>query len=79
MDRFHDAEVVRLSFRYVGTALWVRPEDGPRGPDSCKARRLNTLGNRLVSVDADLEYGLQDGRYWMPHRRSWPAGCACPR
>ena len=58
-----------LSFRYVGTALWVRPEDGPRGPDSAKARRLNTLGNRLVSVDADLEYGLQDGRYWMPHRQ----------
>ena len=63
------AEVVRLSFRYVGTALWVRPEDGPRGPDSAKARRLNTLANRLVSVDADLEYGLQDGRYWMPHRQ----------
>ena len=30
------AEVVRLTFRYVGTALWVRPEDGPRGPDSAR-------------------------------------------
>jgi hypothetical protein len=63
------AEVVRLTFRYVGTGLWVRPEDGPRGPDSAKARRLNALASRIVSVDADLEYGLQEGRYWMPHRQ----------
>ena len=26
------AEVVRFTFRYVGTALWVRAEEGPRGP-----------------------------------------------
>jgi hypothetical protein len=63
------AEVVRLTFRYLGTALWVRPEDGPGGPDSAKARRLNALANRIVSVDADLEYGLQEGRYWMPYRQ----------
>jgi hypothetical protein len=63
------AEVVRLTFRYVGTGLWVRPEEGPRGPDSANARRLNALANRVVSIDADLEYGLQDGRYWMPHRQ----------
>ena len=63
------AEVVRLTVRYVGTALWVRAEDGPRGPDSTKARRLNSLVNRIVSIDADLEYGLQDGRYWMPYRQ----------
>ena len=63
------AEVVRLTFRYVGTGLWVRAEDGPRGPDSAKARRLNALANRVVSIDADLEYGLQEGRFWMPHRQ----------
>ncbi len=63
------AQVVRLSFRYIGTALWVRPEPGPRGPDSTKARRLNSLANRIVSIDADLEYGLQEGRYWMPYRQ----------
>ncbi|MDQ3136137.1 MAG: hypothetical protein M3Q93_00945, partial [Gemmatimonadota bacterium] len=63
------AEVVRLTFRYVGTALWVRAEDGPRGPDSARARRLNSLANRVVSIDADLEYGLQQGRYWMPYRQ----------
>jgi hypothetical protein len=63
------AEVVRFTFRYLGTALWVRAEEGPRGPDSAKARRLNRLANRIVSIDADLEYGLQEGRYWMPYRQ----------
>ena len=63
------AEVVRLTFRYLGTALWVRPGPGPGGPDSARARRLNSLANRIVSVDADLEYGLQEGRYWMPYRQ----------
>ena len=63
------AAVVRLAFRYLGTALWVRPDDGPGGPDSAKARRMNSTVNRLVSVDADLEYGLQEGRYWMPYRQ----------
>jgi hypothetical protein len=63
------AEVVRLTFRYLGTALWVRPEDGREAPDSAKARRLNTRVSRILSVDADLEYGRQDGRYWMPRRQ----------
>jgi hypothetical protein len=63
------AQVVRLTFRYVGTGLFVRPHDGERGLDSAKARRLNALGNQVVSVDADLEYGLMDGRYWMPNRQ----------
>jgi hypothetical protein len=63
------AQVVRLTFRYLGTALWVRPEDGPEGPDSAKARRLNSMVSRVVNVDADLEYGLQEGRYWMPYRQ----------
>ncbi|HEX6615820.1 MAG TPA: hypothetical protein VF046_05900 [Gemmatimonadales bacterium] len=63
------AEVVRLSFRYIGTALWVRPREGLRGLDSARARRLNRLGNRVANVDVDLEYGLQEGRYWMPFRQ----------
>jgi hypothetical protein len=25
--------------------------------------------NEIASVDADLEYGLEDGRYWMPRRQ----------
>jgi hypothetical protein len=63
------AEIVRLTFRYVGTALWVRPDPGGGGPGAARARRLNALGNRVVSINADLEYGLQEGRYWMPYRQ----------
>ncbi len=62
------AEVVRLTFRYVGTGLWVKP-DGATRSDSSSARRMNSLANRIVSIDADLEYGLQDRRYWMPYRQ----------
>jgi hypothetical protein len=62
------AEVVRLTFRYVGTGLWVKPEGTARS-DSSSARRINSLANQIVSVDADLEYGLQDARYWMPRRQ----------
>jgi hypothetical protein len=63
------AEVVRFTFRYVGTELWARPGEGPREPDSAKGRRINRLANRVVSIDADLEYGLQGGRFWMPRRQ----------
>ena len=62
------AEVVRLTFRYVGTGLWVLPER-PTRRDSASARRVNSIANRIVSVDADLEYGLVEGRYWMPRRQ----------
>jgi hypothetical protein len=62
------AEVVRLTFRYVGTGLWAKPEGATRS-DSTSARRINTLANQIVSVDADLEYGLHDTRYWMPFRQ----------
>ncbi|HEU5039646.1 MAG TPA: hypothetical protein VFT84_02425 [Gemmatimonadales bacterium] len=62
------ATVVRLTFRYVGTGLWVLPDKGTRA-DSNSARRANAIANRIVSIDADLEYGLQDGRYWMPYRQ----------
>lgn len=60
------AEVVRFTFRYVGTQLWVGPDEEE---DSTSARRLNSLVNRILTVDADLEYSLQDGRYWMPWRQ----------
>ncbi len=62
------AEVVRLTFRYVGTGLWVKP-DGTTRSDSSSARRKNSFANQIVSVDTDLEYGLQDARYWMPYRQ----------
>jgi hypothetical protein len=62
------AEVVRFAFRYVGTGLWVRPEGSERS-DSSSARLINRIANQIVSIDADLEYGLQDGRFWMPYRQ----------
>ena len=61
------AEVVRMTFRYVGTQLYTRP--GVDGVDSTSARRINRIANRIVTIDADLEYSLQDGRYWMPYRQ----------
>jgi hypothetical protein len=63
------AEVVRLTFRYVGTLLWIDSDDGDIKGDTAKARKLNALVNRIVSVDADLEYARQDDKYWMPYRQ----------
>ena len=63
-----NAEVVRLAFRYMGTALWATP-DHPTAKDSAEARRDNKLANRILTLDADLEYALQEGKYWMPYRQ----------
>jgi hypothetical protein len=62
------AEVVRFTFRYVGTQLFVRPSRSLRSKAS--AHRLNQLATRLISVDADLEYALQEGKVWMPYRQA---------
>lgn len=62
------AEVVRLSFRYVGTDLWTRP-DGDTRRDSTRSRRANSIINRILSLSGDLEYARQDGRFWMPYRQ----------
>ena len=62
-------DVARLTYRYVGEGLWEVP-DGETAADSSSARRTNALVNRIVTIDADLEYGLQDGHYWMPYRQS---------
>ena len=65
------------------SSVWDRPWFVPRGVDdsvrifsndfpatgALHPRRLNSLANRVVSIDADLEYGLQDGQYWMPYRQ----------
>ena len=60
------AEVVRLTFRFVGTGLWEIPESPE---DSAGARTANKIINRILSVDADIEYSLQDGEFWMPYRQ----------
>jgi hypothetical protein len=62
------AETVRFSFRYVGTSQWVALE-GETRKDSSSSRRANRLVSRLLTLDADLEYSLQEGRYWMPYRQ----------
>jgi len=61
------AQVVRLTFRFVGTGLWeIKNEDDDEGWD---ADKTNKLINRILSVDADIEYSLQDEEYWMPYRQ----------
>ena len=62
-------DVVRLSFRFVGTELWVLPE-GETASDSADAREANKWISRLLSLNADLEYSLQDREHWMPYRQT---------
>ncbi len=60
------AQVVRLTFRFVGTGLWEIADDDDDDFDTSKA---NQIINRILSVDADIEYSLQDGKHWMPYRQ----------
>ena len=62
-------EVVRFTFRFVGEELWETP-DGDTPRDSADARKANQFVNRILEIEADLEYGLQEGRYWMPYRQA---------
>jgi hypothetical protein len=61
-------DVVRFSFRFVGTELWVVPES-ESAEDARDARTANKWINRVLSLNADLEYALQEGRHWMPYRQ----------
>lgn len=47
-------DVVRMTVAFVGPGLWE--EDDDESP-------------RLVGAEADLEYALHDGRYWLPYRQ----------
>jgi len=62
------AEVVRFSFRFVGQNLWVTP-DGDTHSDTSDARLANRIISRILTLDADLQYSLEDGKYWMPYRQ----------
>ena len=62
-------EVVRFSFRFVGTEIWVAP-DGATHEDSVDARTGNKWISRLLTLNADLEYSLQDRVHWMPYRQT---------
>lgn len=64
------AQVARFTFRYVGTSLWVdRDDPDPDLKELGGAKSANAFINRILTVDSDLEYGLQDERYWMPSRQ----------
>ncbi|MGH7593340.1 MAG: ShlB/FhaC/HecB family hemolysin secretion/activation protein [Gemmatimonadales bacterium] len=60
-------DVARFTFRFVGTELWSEP-DGTTSGDSAAARRTSKFVSRILELNADLEFSLQEGRYWMPYR-----------
>jgi len=62
-------EGVRFTFRSLGTDSWVAPDQETPG-DSADARTANKWISRLLSLNADLEYSLQDRVYWMPYRQT---------
>lgn len=61
-------EVVRFTFRFVGTSPWDAPRSAT-ARDSARARRNSQRIGRILTLDVDLEYALQEGRYWMPYRQ----------
>ncbi len=61
-------DLARFTFRLVGTEVWSVP-DAPTHADSVTARRENSLVSRILEINADLEYALQDNTYWMPYRQ----------
>ena len=60
-------DVVRITFRFVGEKLWLDSSD--EASDDKGARWVNRVANRILTLNADLEYALQDQRYWMPYRQ----------
>jgi len=61
--------LVRFTFRFVGSALWLDADEDFDGNEKW-TRRANDLINRILTLNADLEYALQDGRHWMPYRQT---------
>jgi hypothetical protein len=50
----------------VGTELWLDPDDDD---PEVSPERMNRIISRILTLDADLEYALQEERYWMPYRQ----------
>jgi hypothetical protein len=61
------SDLVRFSFRFVGTELWLDPDEDDDGPSP---DRINRIVSRILTLDADLEYALQEERFWMPYRQT---------
>jgi len=64
------ADVVRLQGTFLGEYLWDPPDSGATARDSARARKDNRRAQGFVTVQADLEYALLEGRFWMPHRQT---------
>jgi hypothetical protein len=62
------ADVVRLVVVFIGERLWSA-ERGDLPRDSAVASRDNQWANRFIDVEAEVEYALIEGRYWLPHRQ----------
>ncbi|HEX3928960.1 MAG TPA: hypothetical protein VHW65_13265 [Gemmatimonadales bacterium] len=60
-------EVARFTFRFVGTELWSMSDK--KTTDSTAERSSSEFVSRILEIDADLEYGLQDKVHWMPYRQ----------
>lgn len=63
------ADVVRLMVLFLGEYLWDVPGPNATAEDSADTRRGNRWAQRILTVQADLEYSLHENRYWMPYRQ----------
>ena len=61
-------DVVRFTFRFVGTQLWADPEQ-PTAKESASATRRGNIVSQILELNADLEFSLQDNAHWMPYRQ----------
>ena len=64
-------EVTRFSFFFLGDFLFeVDDLDSlSTRKDTLKVVKTNRMIARAARIDADLEYGLYEQRYWMPYRQ----------
>lgn len=70
-DMWIDADhgdLVRLRVVFLGDYAWDQPDADVPG-DSARARRHNRRVMQYVTAEADVEYALHDGQYWMPYRQ----------
>ncbi|NIR42704.1 MAG: hypothetical protein GWN99_02415 [Gemmatimonadetes bacterium] len=52
-------DIGAMQIRFVGRPLWADDDD----PDGQK------WANRILSLSADVQQGLWEARYWLPHRQ----------
>jgi len=64
-----NGDLVRFMVTFLGQYLWSAPDSAATAADSARVRHDNARARRYLSVQADLEYALVDGRYWMPSRQ----------